>query len=504
MCGSISDGCGGALECGGCGAGEQCTAVGACAAVPTSCTPKTCAELGASCGPKDNGCGGQLSCGTCATGQTCDAAGACEVIPPNCTPKTCAAAGASCGALADGCGATLHCGACAAGKVCGSDAACHDAPAPGGTTAWVTVRPSAITGVSADAAGTLFIIGGSEGPQYGSMIERIGADGSFGSSLSSVEWISNLLASPTRDQLLLAGADQSQAAPPNSLIRTANKALTAANSIVGGADVDSHRLLAASPTGRFAEYHGVASWGSFEVRNADGSLVFSLELENKLRVHGAGFDTAGNAIFGGELQGQLVISGQTFGADGKSTPAVLKVSPTGALIWGRTVATTGGVVGLGVTSLGTAVALVRHSGAFSFAGSSSSHTAALSLVVYESSGEERGATLVTTGETKRAFLAVDPIGRAFVAHGPPTCDSTTVTKLNLAGAKEWTRTLRGVSSCDQSGFGGYGGYDGSASTDLTVSNHAAVLSGYFAQPVDFGMGPVTPNPKDGFLLKLRP
>src|SRR5262249_40800057 len=36
-----------------------------------SCTPLTCAKLGATCGQAGDGCGGALSCGTCPAGQTC-------------------------------------------------------------------------------------------------------------------------------------------------------------------------------------------------------------------------------------------------------------------------------------------------------------------------------------------------------------------------------------------------------------------------------------------------
>jgi leucyl aminopeptidase len=38
-----------------------------------TCTPATCASLGATCGSPSNGCGAALSCGTCASGQMCGA-----------------------------------------------------------------------------------------------------------------------------------------------------------------------------------------------------------------------------------------------------------------------------------------------------------------------------------------------------------------------------------------------------------------------------------------------
>ena len=41
----------------------------------TSCTPKTCAELGYNCGMNGDGCGAALDCGACPSGQICGAAG---------------------------------------------------------------------------------------------------------------------------------------------------------------------------------------------------------------------------------------------------------------------------------------------------------------------------------------------------------------------------------------------------------------------------------------------
>jgi len=37
------------------------------------CVPKTCASAGAECGTLHDGCGGTLDCGGCGTGQTCNA-----------------------------------------------------------------------------------------------------------------------------------------------------------------------------------------------------------------------------------------------------------------------------------------------------------------------------------------------------------------------------------------------------------------------------------------------
>lgn len=101
-CGAQDDGCGRALSCGTCGAGERCVR-GKC-----SCK-RSCADLGVECGRVSDGCGGELDCGAC-TGDkpTCSTAGKCV-----CIPKTCADLGNSnCGRAPDGCGGTLNCGVC--------------------------------------------------------------------------------------------------------------------------------------------------------------------------------------------------------------------------------------------------------------------------------------------------------------------------------------------------------------------------------------------------------
>jgi len=71
----------------------------------SSCTPKTCAELGVTCGASGDGCddGVVLDCGSCNA----------------CTPRTCSEANASCGVIGDGCGGTVDCGPCADGTTCG-------------------------------------------------------------------------------------------------------------------------------------------------------------------------------------------------------------------------------------------------------------------------------------------------------------------------------------------------------------------------------------------------
>lgn len=86
-----------------------------------SCTPNTCAGLGATCGSPSDGCGGTLACGSCGTGLTCNASNQCV---SSCTPTTCAALGATCGSPSNGCGGTLNCGTCSSGQSCNTSNQC--------------------------------------------------------------------------------------------------------------------------------------------------------------------------------------------------------------------------------------------------------------------------------------------------------------------------------------------------------------------------------------------
>lgn len=73
------------------------------------CRPTTCSAQGKTCGTISNGCGGTLDCGTCAAGMAC---GTSNVCVQTCSPTTCQALGKTCGQYPNGCGGTLDCGAC--------------------------------------------------------------------------------------------------------------------------------------------------------------------------------------------------------------------------------------------------------------------------------------------------------------------------------------------------------------------------------------------------------
>ncbi len=103
------DGCGG--SCGTCDNGKTCNSDGKCV---EHCQPKTCQDLGYECGQADDGCGGTLDCGGCGEHQACENHKCVE----NCTPKTCDDLGYKCGQADDGCGGTLDCGTCADNEAC--------------------------------------------------------------------------------------------------------------------------------------------------------------------------------------------------------------------------------------------------------------------------------------------------------------------------------------------------------------------------------------------------
>ena len=135
-CGQPSDGCNGTLNCGVCGGGQMCSS-GVCVDEPVSvppppsCTPATCQSLGNQCGAASDGCGGTLNCGGCGGGQMCSS-GLCvdaSVPPPPCVPGTCQSLGTQCGVASNGCGGTLNCGGCGGGQTC-SSGLCVDEPAP--------------------------------------------------------------------------------------------------------------------------------------------------------------------------------------------------------------------------------------------------------------------------------------------------------------------------------------------------------------------------------------
>ncbi len=111
-CGTIDDGCGGTIDCGGCGAGERCD-TNRCGCAASGCDGR--------CGRVPDGCGGTIDCGGCGPEETCGGGGVPDVCGVGlCTPTSCAAQGFDCGVASDGCGTILECGECAPPAECGA------------------------------------------------------------------------------------------------------------------------------------------------------------------------------------------------------------------------------------------------------------------------------------------------------------------------------------------------------------------------------------------------
>lgn len=124
-CGATGDGCGGALDCGNCPAGETCGLGGPGKCGKPSCTATTCAAQGIDCGYAGDGCGNLLTCPPCPAGQTCGGggqAGKCGAPGDGgatCKPLDCAQQGIECGQAGDGCGHVITCPPCPTGEYCG-------------------------------------------------------------------------------------------------------------------------------------------------------------------------------------------------------------------------------------------------------------------------------------------------------------------------------------------------------------------------------------------------
>lgn len=163
-CGKIGDGCGKELDCGSaCPAGQTCGGggvTGVCGAPAGTCTKLSCTNAGGNyCGRVGDGCGGAMDCGACPAGQTCGGSGIIGVCGPaaGCTPLACTAAGGQyCGTIGDGCGHSLDCNAaCPTGQTCGGGGVPNVCGVAPGTCTALTCNPTGgkYCGVIGDGCG---------------------------------------------------------------------------------------------------------------------------------------------------------------------------------------------------------------------------------------------------------------------------------------------------------------------------------------------------------------
>ncbi len=157
-CGTQSDGCGNTIDCGNCTSPDYCGGGGSSKCGTGPCQKKTCADLGATCGQQGDGCGGLIDCGTCTAPETCGGGGTPNQCgKPACTKKTCAQMGYNCGPVADGCGGLVDCGTCTLPDICGGGGkpnVCGNV-APPCAKKTCADYPSGTCGVQSDGCGGL-------------------------------------------------------------------------------------------------------------------------------------------------------------------------------------------------------------------------------------------------------------------------------------------------------------------------------------------------------------
>jgi hypothetical protein len=125
-----NNGCSDTARCTACAANEACGG----ASNTCQCVPVTMAAACAGkCGTVSNGCGGTHNCGGCTSPQTCNGGGVANVC--GCTPlsKASACGAKNCGTASNGCGGNHNCGSCDSGtpvcvsgtcRECGTKADC--------------------------------------------------------------------------------------------------------------------------------------------------------------------------------------------------------------------------------------------------------------------------------------------------------------------------------------------------------------------------------------------
>src|SRR5262249_12400650 len=132
-CGVVGNGCGGKMDCGACPQGLTCGAngiSGLCGQTSDAgaCVKTQCQQPGGKyCGTVGDGCGGVVDCGGCSAGLTCGGAGTagvCGAAPDagTCPVTSCQQTnGKYCGVVGNGCGGEQDCGGCSSPASCGGD-----------------------------------------------------------------------------------------------------------------------------------------------------------------------------------------------------------------------------------------------------------------------------------------------------------------------------------------------------------------------------------------------
>ncbi|MBI3071808.1 MAG: hypothetical protein HYY84_06720 [Deltaproteobacteria bacterium] len=148
---------------------DTCGNEGRAVVTVTLCTPRTCADAGATCGTIFDGCGGTQNCGACTVPETCGGDGVANRC--GCSPDNVAAcSGKDCGDVTNNCAQTVSCGTCSAPKTCGGAGSPNVCGLPGPplppdpATVAPPVAPAVTTTV---AASTEFLYTGATAIQTG-------------------------------------------------------------------------------------------------------------------------------------------------------------------------------------------------------------------------------------------------------------------------------------------------------------------------------------------------
>ncbi|BDG09180.1 hypothetical protein [Anaeromyxobacter paludicola] len=309
------------------------------------------------------------------------------------------------------------------------------------------------------------LLGSNPGNTVSAVVVRLNADGSFGSVLDTCTQSDNgcsayLLAASADGDTILQLLDWSGG---------------------GGTDIDLVR--------------------------ADGTILALFSTKNPSTplydsgCWAAAFDPQGNIVCGGATaNGKFVPLGQSGrAADGAvAQPVVVKLDPSGSVIWKQRLPVTGSVAGIGASALGTVVASGFFRGSGQFGADRLDHGVAGTgdyagfLVTYEQGGQERWARQL---ELPAGLLAVDPPGRAAVLSGKlrvlsdgrsVISDDSSVRYYDLAGAFHWSRAVPATV---------YG---------IAIRDHDVLVGGNWTGSFDFGRGLTTSNDSDVFVLDIVP
>jgi hypothetical protein len=505
-CGSVPDGCGGTLSCGGCASGLSCGGAGTpnvCGSLST-CQPATCAASGKTCGAISDGCGGTVECGECPAGEACGAGGlpnVCGVIA-TCTPVTCAAQQKTCGTIPDGCGGALACGDCTgAGQTCGGGGTPNvcGVPPPVVPVRWA-VRVGGpghdwILGVDVDGEGNRYVLLYTQGAYVangyltGSSLQLRRFDAT-GNALGSRSWTFDgwstdfrLAVAPSGDVLISAYAGCQGTGCPRGIDFGAGPIQYSA---LVGLDADGdlrwQRDLSGWPSALSVDGSGAAllvqSRWTVERIAPDGRLVWSRTANAEVCTA----DEQGNAFCA-----TMVLSGP---------PSAIRIqelaAADGTVVWTRDVTGPGRIASVAAHASGSVAVLAVRGGDVEFAGTTVTD-GGLVLLGLDGAGKPLWARGVE--ELQSPALAVHPSGRVVVAGRPQACWSVALHAYARTGDELWERTLPTDGSCAAPVE--LGGMVAGSADELT-------LGAWFSGPIHVGGERMQPEGTDGLLVVMVP